>query len=140
MCELWLFTDVFTITIFRWCVTNQNTQEVKMNAFHQDWLNSLYFNLLCVLICFLWTLAVISVVDSFYIIHSIDSVGPSIAEDSDWSTYLNCILSVYLCFCVITLVHKHFRVCVYRNCSQAINYCIIIKHDYYVIKICLIPP
>ena len=35
----------------------------------------------------------------------------------------------------------HFRVrvcvCVYRNCCRAINYFIIIKHDYYF-KICLI--
>ena len=45
----------------------------------------------------------------------------SIAEESNWSTYL-CI------FMLCMLVPMHFRVSVYRTCSRAINYFIIIKY------------
>ena len=47
---------------------------------------------------------------------------------------------VYECIFVFCMsVHMHFRVYVDRNCSTTINYCIIIKHDYYG-KICLTSP
>ena len=56
--------------------------------------------------------------------------------ESNWSTYLNCIwVDIYVMY---VSLYMHFRVLVYHNCSRAVNYFIIIKHDYYIIKICLI--
>ena len=37
------------------------------------------------------------------------------------------------------LLHMHFRVYVYRDCSKAINYAVLIQHAY-CIEICLISP
>ena len=41
--------------------------------------------------------------------------------------------------CMLVHILYTFRVYVYRNCSRAINYLIIIKLDYYS-KICLLSP
>ena len=49
------------------------------------------------------------------------------------------LCTYFSCVCHSTFFSSIFRVYVYRNCSRAIDYFIMIKHDYNI-KVCLISP